>query len=449
MAARAEHYAHPRRLVPWSEQPSRGRYRHDVGACSHELAFWGGDLAGLTAKLGYIRDLGCNVLYLSPIFRALTNHKYDTEDFGAIDPQFGNDADFAALCDRAADLGVRIVLDGVFNHVGRRHAWASRPDWLTGTCWRDVGNLPELRLENTAVREALYGAPDSVVRRYLQHAAGWRLDVACDLGPAYLAELTRAAHEARPDALVVGEFFNYPAAWFGSVDGAVNIFSGAVLLDMLKGGASPGKAARIFADLVADSGIEPLLRSWTVVSNHDKPRLKTELPDLADRKVLWALMVALPGAPLIYYGEEIGLAGDSDPAMRGPMDWDLANSGRAPEQHAIRKLLALRHAQPALQVGDYVPIAADRLLAFARRTASARETVVVLCNPGREEVNEPVCPRDSWLLDSLPMRDLVGGGHARMQSGRLEARVPPRTVQMWVAAEEPAGRYNYLKRVPG
>ncbi len=446
--ARAAHYAHPQRLVPWSEKPRRGRYLPEAGACTHELAFWGGDLSGVRQKLDYIRDLGCNVLYLNPIFRAYTNHKYDTIDYFEIDPHFGTDRDFSELCDSAHERGMRVVLDGVFNHVGRRSAMVGNRDWLTGSCWRDVGNLPELRLEHAAVRAALFDGPDSVVRHYLRRSDGWRLDVACDLGPHILAELTASAHAERPDGLVVGEFFNYPAEWFRAIDGAVNIFLGAILLDLVKGASSAGKTARILEELVADCGIEPLLRSWTVVSNHDKPRLRTELPELRDRTFLWALMVALPGAPLVYYGEEIGLEGGADPTQRGPMDWDLAHAGSAAEQQTLRKLLALRRQHPALQVGDYVPVAADRLLAFARRTATVRETVIALANPSHETITEPVCPRESWLLDSTPLRELVAGGHATMRSGRLEASVPPRTVQLWVAADDIPGRYSFLKRVP-
>lgn len=464
-ADRQDRYASPRRLVAWNTQPRRSPYRKDAGACQHELDFWGGDLAGLASRLEYIAGLGANVLYLNPIFEAFTNHKYDTADYFRIDPQYGSMADLEALCAKAHDRGMRIVLDGVFNHTGRRCAWFDEARNVPGSpykdfytfdprlrngylAWRDVGNLPELRLENPAVRDMLFRREDSVVQHYLKHIDGWRLDVACDIGPEYLAELTAGAHSARPDSLTIGEFFNYPAEWFPAVDGALGIFLGAVLLDFARGRISPVKAGRILADLVEDCGIEPMLRSWIVLSNHDKPRLRSELPDLRDRLFMWALMAAFPGAPLIYYGEELGLDGGQDPAQRGPMDWDLALSGRAPEQEALRKLVAIRQRQPALQVGDYVPLAADRLLAFARRTAAARETAIVLANPGKRMVPEPICPRESWLLDSLQMRDLVSGAEAKMLSGRLEARVPARTVQIWVAADEDTRRYQFLKRVP-
>jgi glycosidase len=463
--SRSAMYSAPRRLMAWSDQPRRGRYLGEAGACTHELEFWGGDLAGVQSKLAYIRDLGANVLYLNPIFKAYTNHKYDTEDYFEIDPQYGTLADLEALCEAAHQQGMRVILDGVLNHVGRRHAWfesarkssgSDYRDWFSFAdgrsdsykSWRDVSNLPELRLENPAVRDALYQSPDSVVQRYLRWADGWRLDVANDLGPFYLEAITAAAHQARSDSLVVGEFFNYPAEWLTAIDGALNLFLGMVLLDLARGHISPGKAARIVADLVDDSGVEPLLRSWTVVSNHDKPRLRSELPDLRDRKFLWALQMALPGAPLIYYGEEIGLEGGQDPAQRGPMDWDLAQSDRAPEKVALKRLLEIRQEYQALQVGDYVPLAADGLFAFMRRTATVRDTVVVLANPGHKTISEPICPRESWLLDSVPLRDLVEGGHCKMQAGRIEAKVPPRTVQMWVADREDPQRYNFLKRVP-
>ena len=458
-------YGAPRRLVDWSTQPRRSPYLKEAGACQHELDFWGGDLPGLMERLDYIDGLGANVLYLNPIFEAYTNHKYDAIDYFRIDPQYGTMADLEALCATAHDRGMRVVLDGVFNHTGRRCPWflearensASRyRDFYTFDkgvkhgylAWRDVANLPELRLENQDVRDLLFRSPESVVQSYLRHIDGWRLDVACDLGPGYLAELTDCAHQARPDALIIGEFFNYPAAWFPAVDGALGFFVGALLLDFARGRISPSKASQVLADLVEDCGIEPLLRSWTVLSNHDKPRLRSEVPDLRDRTFLWSLMTALPGAPLIYYGEELGLDGGQDPAQRGSMDWGLALSGRPPEQAALKRLISIRNEYPALQVGDYVPLAADRLLAFARRTATVRETAIVLANPGKRSVSEPICPRESWLLDSMPMRDLLSGAQTKMLSGRLEAKVPARSVQIWVAAQEDPHRYNFLKRVP-
>src|SRR5262249_15161017 len=151
--------------------------------------------------------------------------------------------------------------------------------------------------------DVIYRSSDSVVQRYLAHADGWRLDVAFDLGPSVLAELTESAHKARPDSYTVGEIYNYPSGWFPSLDGVMNMYMRRLLLELTEGKISGPKAANMIEDLIKDGGIEPLLKSWIVLSNHDKPRLKSLLPEFKDRAFVTALQVTLPGSPLIYYGE--------------------------------------------------------------------------------------------------------------------------------------------------
>lgn len=241
-ARKASLYEAPRRLRAWTDLPTKGDYVQDAEIWRHEIDFWGGDLPGLTRRLDYIKNLGCNVVYLNPIFLAYSNHKYDATDFFTIDPQYGTLADFETLCNEAHARGMRVVLDGVFNHTGRRSTWfqearrdpASRyRDFYTfGTgikngylAWIDIPNLPELRFESPIVRQRVYRDADSIVKSWLKHADGWRLDVAYELGPEVLTELTSAAHAAKPDSFTVGENYNYPADWFPSLDGVMNMYS--------------------------------------------------------------------------------------------------------------------------------------------------------------------------------------------------------------------------------
>ena len=347
-AEKAKHYEAPRRLRAWTDLPTKGEYVKDAEIWRHEIDFWGGDLPGLTKRLDYIRSLGCNVLYLNPIFLAYSNHKYDATDFFTIDPQYGTVADFERLCNEAHSRGMRVVLDGVFNHTGRRSIWfreamrdpTSRyrdfytfgPEIKNGyLAWIDIPNLPELRFESPIVRQRVYRDADSIVRSWLKHADGWRLDVAFELGPEVLTELTSAAHAARHDSFTVGENYNYPADWFPSLDGVMNMYLSRIIFMLAEGKLDGPKAGDMIDVMIADAGIEPILRSWTVLSNHDRSRLASSLPSLRDREFAIRLMVTLPGAPLVYYGEELGLTGREDPEQRGPMDWKLAEAGTAPE----------------------------------------------------------------------------------------------------------------------
>lgn len=465
-ATRAAAYEAPRRLRPWSEQPVKGPYVKDAEIWRHEIDFWGGDLAGVTRRLDYIKALGCDVVYLNLIFLAYSNHKYDATDYFEIDPQYGTKEDFARLCDEAHRRGMRVVLDGVFNHTGRRSVWfreAQRDpkspyrgyytfgaDITNGYVgWLDIPNLPELRYENPAVRARVYGDSDSVVQGWLRYADGWRLDVAFELGPEVLTELTQAAHAARHDSFTVGENYNYPADWFPSLDGVMNMYLSRIIFQLAEAKLEGPKAAEMVEAMVADAGIEPILRSWIVLSNHDRSRLASALPSLRDREFAIRLMVTLPGAPLVYYGEEIGLAGKEDPEQRGPMDWKLADAGTAPETAMIRRALALRNAKRALQVGDFVRIPSSRLFAFARVTSAVADTVIVAANPTDAPVTELLSTRDGWLQDITPLRDEATGDTFEVSSGLVTVTVPPRTVRVLSPVIPPKGpNYTRYKRVP-
>jgi cyclomaltodextrinase len=405
------------------------------------------------------------VLYLNPIFLAYSNHKYDATDYLQIDPQYGTEADFAHLCEQAHARGMRVVLDGVFNHTGRRSVWFQ--DALQGTAspyrgfysfgkefkggyigWIDVANLPELNYENSAVRDAIYRRPDSVVRKWLKYADGWRLDVAFELGPDILGELTQAAHKTRADSYTVGEIYNYPAGWFPSLDAVMNMTMSYVMKDLTRGNVSGPRASEMLEVMIRDAGIEPILRSWIVLSNHDRWRLKSEFPAFQDRAFLWSLMVTLPGAPLVYYGEEIGLEGKEDPEMRGPMNWEAATSGTVPEQVLIKRLLDARNGRRALQVGDYVRLPSERLFAFMRHTASVRDTVVVLANPTDAPVTETILTRDSWLMDNKELRDIFGDEKVTISAGLLRVTIPGKTVRAFAPVIPEGPGYSAYKRVP-
>lgn len=462
---RARNYDAPRRLMPWTAKPEHGSYVPEAEIYRHEIDFWGGDLQGVTDRLDYIQSMGANVLYLNPIFLAYSNHKYDATDYFQIDPQYGTEEDFKRLCDEAHKRGMKVVLDGVFNHVGRRNAWfqaASKdpsspfrsfftfgPNIKNGYLgWFDVANLPELNYNTPAVRNTIYAKPDSAVQKWLMYADGWRLDVAFDLGPEVLSELTAGAHRARPGSFTVGEIYNYPADWVPALDGVMNMYLSRIILNLGEGSMSGPKASEMVDNLVLDMGIEPMLKSWIVLSNHDRSRLKSALPEFRDRAFALELQATLPGCPLLYYGEEIGLTGAEDPEQRGPMDWKLAESGTAPEQQLMRTLFETRARYRALQVGDFARIPTDHLFAFTRMTSSVRDTVVVVANPTDQPVTEIISPRDSWLMDVSTLKDVLTGAEVKISSGLMSVTVPPKTVQIFAPVISEGPNYTNYKRVP-
>jgi cyclomaltodextrinase / maltogenic alpha-amylase / neopullulanase len=462
---RRQHYPPPARLKAWHEQPRHGRYLEEFRIWEHEAEFWGGTLRGVREKLDHITAMGANVLYLNPVFLARSNHKYDASDYFTIDPQLGSEADLRALCEACHERGVRVVLDGVFNHTGRMNPWfidaETRPespyrDWYSFdqshphgyAAWWDAANLPELNHENPEVAAVIHAGPESVVQRWMQIADGWRLDVAFDLGPDVLSAITAGTRAARADGYVVGENYNYPSGWLGCQDGLLNMTLTFILFGLLRGEIAPRQATSMLGQMVADSGIEGLLKSWITLTNHDRPRLKTTFPALADRLFLWRLMATLPGAPLLYYGEELGFEGGEDPEMRAPMDWQAVNNGTAPELLAWRAVLAVRKNAPALQVGDCVTLACEHLFGFVRHTASVADTVIVLANPAEAPVTETIMVPDAWLMNTFPLVDLFETGlEVRLAAGLLRVTVPARTV-VALAPVIPATGYSSYKRVP-
>ncbi|MBT9488906.1 MAG: glycoside hydrolase family 13 protein [Rubrivivax sp.] len=469
LAAKRHLYPAPKTLRPWAEVPEPGPYLPDQKLAAHELHFWGGDLASATTRLDHIQALGADVLYLNPIHLAYTNHKYDAFDFKAISPEYGTRSDFKRLAADAHRRGLKVVLDGVFNHMGRnapifqdaladpksrwRPWFAIGPQFEGGArAWTGFQNLPELNLENPAVRRHLWGDADSVVRGYLRDGAdGWRLDTAYELGHAYLRELTNAAHREKPGSLVVGEIVNYPGQWLRSMDAVMNFTLREIVLGMARGDIAPGAAGRMTERLVKDAGIEPLLKSWVVIDNHDIPRIATQLPDVAQRRLVQALQFTLPGAPNLYYGAEVGMIGGADPANRGPMRWDLVRDHN-PELAWVRQLVALRKAHRALRVGDFRLVESQQLLAFERHTDRVLESRIVVANPGHTTVRERLLVANPHLMDDTPMVDVLGllatPPAVGFGPGFITVELPPQGVVVLQPRPKALGGYSRYKRVP-
>lgn len=460
LEAKRHLYPAPKRLRAWDEVPTQGHYLPQEHLFSHEIDFWGGDLAGTRARLAYVEDLGADVLYLNPIHLSYTNHRYDALDYAEVTPEFGTRADVVALAEDTHARGMRLVLDGVFNHVGRNSAMfrsaESDPaspyrDWFVfgdeypggARSWALAENLPELNLENPAVRA--YVA--DIVRGYLRDGVdGWRLDVAYDIGMAYLAEITAAAHEERPGSLVLGEIASYAKEWFPSVDAILHFTLREIILRIAAGRIAPAHGARMLALTYAECDTERMLESWLYLDNHDTPRLAHVLPHDGARRLAMVLQFTLPGSPNLYYGTELGMAGGEDPEMRAPMRWDLVRDDN-PWLAFTRGLVAVHRERRALRIGDVRWLVTDRLIGFERYTDRAEDMVVVLVNPSDEPVAEAVLVPDSKLMDNARMIDLLGGPARRAHRSLIDLELPPHGYAVLAPDVHPAGGYSPFKRV--
>lgn len=458
-------YAPPRALKDWSDQPLPGKRVEGLGCHSHELEFWGGDLRSLASRLDYVRGIGVDVLYLNPIHAAFTNHKYDAQDFFLVSPEYGTRDDVRALAHACHEHGLRLMLDGVFNHMGRQSpffqdAWRDAasphrawfdidPRYKHGyRAWYNAANLPELNLENPAVRARLWGDEDSVVRGYLRDGVdGWRLDVAYDLGYDYLADITRAAHDARPGSCTIGEIWNYPERWMPALDGVMNFHARQIILGYLSGKMTGSRAGRLLNTMIRDAGIDSILKCWLVLDNHDTPRLTHSIPESQLRRVARILQFTLPGAPCVYYGSEVEMEGGDDPANRGPMRWDLVHEEND-DFRWFRRLVEIRRANPALRVGDWRLLDSDSLLAFQRHTDCWYETIVVVANASALPVTEVVSVRDSSLMNFAPLVDELTERQVELHSGMIEVEVPGHSALLLRPRNRDGSDYSPYKRVP-
>ena len=459
-------YAPPKKIRNWDETPTAGSYLKDVDVWSHEIDFWGGDLQSLTNKLDYIKNLGVDVLYLNPIHLGYTNHKYDALDYLTVSPDYGRREDVKKLADDVHRLDMKLVLDGVFNHMGRNSAVFQKAlanpkspyrDWFHINDkyehgylgWADVANLPELNLENKAVCAHIYADRDSVTQGYLRDGIdGWRLDVAYDLGFVFLDNLTRTAHQCKPGSLIIGEIWNYPKEWFPSVDGVMNFTAREIILCTLQGDIPATQAGEMFKRMIDDAGIEPILKSWLLLDNHDTKRLTNTLPKKWQQRMAQVLQFTLPGSPNLYYGTELGMRGDDDPEQRAPMRWDLVTKENA-TLNWTRKLIRIRKQNRALRIGNFRLLTSKKLLAFERYTDRVGESIIVVANPSAENLSETIMLANSKITQRSNMFELLSKNDSGfdVRSALLKIRIPAHTTMLFKPDIKPQKAYTPYKRM--
>jgi cyclomaltodextrinase / maltogenic alpha-amylase / neopullulanase len=458
-------YPAPKKLRDWKEEPRKGTYLEKENVWSHEIDFWGGDLASTMSKLDYVQQLGADVLYLNPVVLAYTNHKYDALDYNAISPEYGTRGDVKKLAAQTKQRGMKLVLDGVFNHMGRnspkykdaeantnspyRDWFVFGPQYKGGTrTWWNAQNLPELNLENKAVSDHIWAAKDSVVRSYLRDGVdGWRLDVAFDIGFNPLEALTTAAHAEKPGSLVVGEIPNYPREWFPSVDGVMHFGLRKLMIALANREIDGPTFQRMAARMIGDADYEHILKSWVYLDNHDTFRLATTVPDAKARKLTQVLQFTLPGAVNLYYGTEVAMEGGDDPEMRGPMRWDRVEQNH-PDLIWTKQLIAVRKANRALRIGDFrTAEASGNVIAFERFTDKAGDTVLVLINPSTVEVQTTVLVANSKLMDGDNLIDQLSGKAYKLQGSMVETKLPAQTALILKPKLTTPDGYSNYKRV--
>lgn len=348
-------------------------------------SFKGGDLQGIIDRFGHLVDLGVDVLYLTPIFASPSNHKYDTTDYYTIDPHFGDEETLRELISLCHRHGIKIVLDAVFNHCGAGFAafqdvlekgtdspyahWfnihsfpveTDPPNYETFA--HEVATMPKLMTQYPDVREYLLDVAVHWVKEF--GIDGWRLDVANEIDHQFWREFRQMVKAENPEALIVGEVWHEASDWLrgDQFDSVMNYLFQQACLDFFAAGTI---RARSFANRLAKVQVNythPVnLAMFNLLGSHDTERFLTSCGgDVRKFALAVAFQLTYEGSPMIYYGDEVGMTGLTDPDCRRGMVWDEEEQ----DQELLswyKKLIALRREHPALRTGQTRTVWADSM----------------------------------------------------------------------------------------
>lgn len=441
-----------------------------------DLDYFGGTLKGIMKKLPYLQDLGVSIIYLNPIFEAASNHRYNTADYLKVDSLLGTNEDFAKLCARAAEYDIRIILDGVFSHTGSDSIYFNKEgnyptlgayqstespyyDWFdfkqypdNYTCWWGVPTLPNTNEHSPSFQNFIINNPGSVLKYWLSlGASGWRLDVADELPLGFLRNFYQTLKNTATDSVLIGEVWedasnkvsygelrNYLDGF--TMDSVMNYPLREIFLGFILQNKSAEKTAALLMNLYENYPRRNFYALMNLVGSHDRPRILSllgqalrgsrqatplldEQLELAVKRLqlltLWQM--TFPGVPSIYYGDEVGVQGGTDPYNRSGYPWGQENLELL---NYFKQLTALRNSHQVLVDGDWqIEYAHKQVLAYSR-TLEAQRILVVL------NVGEQVAQL-SIDLDCQQLINMLDGNQQPIADNKLVLDIAPISGQIY------------------
>lgn len=433
------------------------------GAPPTPHGYQGGDLVGVVEKLDYLTTLGVNAIYFTPVFQSASNHRYHTHDYHQVDPMLGGNEALRRLVDEAHARKMRVVLDGVFNHASRgffqfhdileNGANAAYLDWFTVSgfplnaydsekvptysAWWGLPALPKFNTKTPAVREFLWG----IGRKWIDFGIdGWRLDVPNEIDDdSFWQEFRRRVRAGNPEAYIVGEVWHDATRWVNKGDmwdavmnyqftrACIGFFSGghfdeAELRRTSLYPAHPADAETFRREIERLSEVyHPNVTAvqLNLLGSHDMARFLTMVRgDKSALRLATLFQMTYTGAPSIYYGDEIGMAGHHDPSNRDAFPWHKTASWDTELLHDFQRFIALRKSCTALRRGTFRFLHANSgVVAYVRSLGSER--VVVALNTSTSTRHVDIALHGADIPDGTILDEVWSHGTARAEGQSL------------------------------
>ncbi len=445
--ARSVSVPKPRHLDEWGSPPSYHGYQ-------------GGDLIGVVEHLDDLVDLGITAVYFTPIFQSASNHRYHTHDYEKVDPMLGGTPALRRLIDEAHARGIRVVLDGVFNHASRgffqfHDILENGPDsayldWFTVnefplnaydaekapnyTAWWGLPALPKFNTDTPEVREFLWG----IGRKWVEFGIdGWRLDVPNEIDDDFWREFRRRVRAVNPEAYIVGEVWSDAPRWLqGDMwDAVMNYqFTRACIAFFIGDSVNLKELSRTSLHPAGPPGAEAFRKAierlmglyhpnvtavmLNLLGSHDMARFLTLASgDVSALRLATLFQMTYPGAPSIYYGDEVGLSGGHDPANRGAFPWHRPETWNMDLLHEFQRLIALRRSRPSLRRGSFRFLyASGDVIAYARPWGDETSLVAINVAKSRRRLDIAV---EGVLSEDAVLERAWSHQTARVERGML------------------------------
>lgn len=418
---------------------------------------YGGNLNGIINKLDYLKDLGVNIIYLSPIFEAEGHHKYNIGDYESIASDYGDMDTFKELVKQIKERNMYLILDGVFNHSGSDSKYFNKYDnydslgayqskdseyysWYKFKeypdkyeCWDDIDTLPEYDQKNKDVLDYFFYNEDSIINRWMNLGVdGWRLDATDLLKDDYLTHIYKNVKKNNPNSIIIGELWQDASTFISEKDKLIRTYMcgnelesvsdyplHGFIINYSKGDFTPLTFCKNIYSLIENYPIEYYFALWNFTGTHDIPRILNILDDNIDYlKIFAVLLITLPGVPMIYYGDEVGLKGEGDPDNRRPFPWN--NMSMEIYNH-FREIISIRLKSNAFKKGSIHFIENENFLIFER--CYKEECMYVVLNNSDDKIFNIDLISDNIKLKDIQTEEIYDSTNNKFELNKSSFKI--------------------------